>query len=85
MRSARSLVLVICLACPFLSACKDGGGGGASCDKVVDHVLSLMPEDAKKDADKKELIGKCEKEATDAERKCVLEAKTMDALMACEK
>jgi len=62
------------------------GGSDASCDKVVDHTLSLLPAEIKGQmGDKKDLVAQCEKQTTKEERKCALEAKSMEDLMKCKK
>ena len=76
------LGLVLASAVALGSAgCK---GDEASCDKVVDHTLSIMPaefaEQAKKD--REGMLKKCE-EASVEERKCALKAKDLQALGAC--
>lgn len=76
---ASGLVLVSSLA---TFAC---GGKEPTCENVVDHTLGLMPAEFKKQmGDKKVLIEQCEKETTEEQRKCALEAKDMEALMKCK-
>lgn len=64
-----------------LTACKDD----ASCDKVVDHTLGLLPAEMKAAlGDKAAMIKQCEG-ASKAARSCALAAKSMDDLMKCPK
>ena len=58
--------------------CKDD----ASCDAVVDHTLSLMPAEFKENADKKDMIAKCEKMPVEV-RTCALQADQLEAMAAC--
>ena len=62
------------------------GGGDASCDKVVDHTIGLMPKEIVDQlGDKKQLIEQCEKKMSKEERKCALSAKSMEDMMKCKK
>lgn len=62
-------------------------GDDASCDKVVDHTLKLMPPELKAQmgGDKKALIDQCKAKTSEAERKCALKADSMEDLMKCRK
>jgi len=61
-----------------------GGGDDASCDKVVDHTLTIMPKElAGQLGDKKDLVKQCEKKMSKEERKCALGAKSMEDMMKC--
>ena len=67
-----------------LAAC--GGDDGPTCDKVVDHTMSLLPAELKANmGDKKQLIEQCKKETSKEERACALKAKSMPDLMKCKK
>ena len=69
--------------CLTAAAC---GGDDASCEKVVDHTLSLLPAEMKGQmGDKKPMIQRCEKESTPEQRKCVLGAKSMEDVVKCPK
>lgn len=62
------------------------GGDDASCDKVVDHTLSLLPAEMKGQlGDKKVMVQRCEKESSPEQRKCVMGAKSMEDVMKCSK
>ena len=81
----RNLVAILFgLTLALNSAC---GSDDASCEKVVDHTLSLMPAELKAQmgSDKKPLIEQCEKKTSKEERKCALDAKSMEDLMKCKK
>lgn len=61
-----------------------GGGDDASCGKVVDHTLKLMPKElAGQLGDKKDLVKQCEKKMSKEERTCALAAKSMEDMMKC--
>lgn len=80
---ATSILLATTIA---LSAGAAGcsGGDDASCDKVVDHTLGLMPKElAAELGNKKDLVQQCEKKMSKEERKCALSAKSMDEMMKC--
>lgn len=63
-------------------ACK---GDKASCDKVVEHTLSLIPDGMKGQLpDKSKMIEKCEAQP-EAVRKCALAAESLADLTACSK
>jgi hypothetical protein len=79
----RNLVAIVFgLSLALTAAC---GGDDASCEKVVDHTLSLMPDDMKAQlgSDKKPLIEQCEKKTSKEERKCALDAKSLEDLAKC--
>jgi hypothetical protein len=79
----RTIILSSVLALSLLTAAC-GDDDDASCAKVVDHTISLVPEEFKSQmGDKKEMIEKCEKESTPEARECALKAKTMEDLMQC--
>ena len=60
-----------------------GGGDSDSCDKVVDHTLTLIPAELKDQmGSKKEMVAKCEEQPKDS-RKCAMAAKNMEDLMGC--
>lgn len=73
-------VLFSLLACAALATgCKDD----ASCDKVVDHIQSLMPDELKSQmGDKKTMIARCEEQPAEA-RTCALAAKDFAGVAAC--
>lgn len=85
MRSIINILVVITFAlslAAFSTAC-GGKGDDASCSKVVDHTLTLIPDEFKNQGDSKEdMIAKCEKQPKEA-RKCALDAKNMEDLMGC--
>ncbi len=62
------------------------GDDDASCEKVVDHTLKIMPPELAKQmgSDKKPLIEKCEKDMSKEQRACVLKAVDMEAMMKCK-
>lgn len=72
------------LALSLMTAACGGDDEGASCAKVVDHTLTLVPAElAEQMGSKDELIKSCE-ERTDVEgRECALKAKTMEDLSKC--
>ena len=65
-----------------LPACGKGGGG-SSCDDLVDHIQDIsgvkIPDDAKPGA-----LAKCEKMKPE-ERDCAFKASDLAGLMACRK
>lgn len=76
--TALSLLALAALA----PACK---GDEASCDKVVEHTLSLIPDGMKGQLpDKSKMIEKC-KEQPEAVRKCAMAAESFADLAACSK
>jgi hypothetical protein len=85
MRSIINILVVITFAlslAAFTSAC-GSKGDDASCEKVVEHTQSLIPEEYKNQGDSKEdMIAKCEKQPKE-NRKCALDAKSMEDLMGC--
>jgi hypothetical protein len=66
---------------PLAAGCSKSG---SDCDAVVDHTVSLLPENmqAKIKEGRADAIGKCEKVSPEA-RKCVLAAASMQDLMKC--
>jgi hypothetical protein len=75
--------ILLGLSLSLSAAC---GGDDASCDKVVDHTISLLPAEMKSQmGDKKALVEQCEKKTSKEERKCALGAKSMEDLMKCKK
>lgn len=84
MRTFINAITASVLALSLVTATGCGGDDGATCDKVVDHTLSIMPEEFKSQmGDKKELIAQCEKKTTPEGRECALKAKSMEDLMKC--
>ena len=75
------LTLAIALTLSLSAAC-----GGPSCDKVVDHMMGLLPAEMKPDdAAKTKMVADCEKETNKEQRQCVLDAKDLEAVMKCDK
>lgn len=75
----KTLLCALLTVAALSTGCKDE----ASCEKVVDHTLSLVPDELKAQmGDKKTMIARCEEQPVEA-RKCALEAKDMAALTAC--
>lgn len=79
MNTIKTLLCALLATAALSTGCKDD----ASCDKVVDHTLSLLPAELKSQmGDKKALIARCEEQPVEA-RKCAMAAKDMAALTAC--
>ncbi len=59
-------------------------GTPTSCDDIVDHTASFMPDELKEQVlkDKAKAVAKCEKLSPEA-KKCAAEASSVDDLMKC--
>ncbi len=79
--------MTFALTCTFAAGSLGcGGSDDASCDKVVDHTLEIMPKEiAGQLGDKKDLVKQCETKMSAEERKCALGAKSMEDMMKCRK
>lgn len=57
-----------------------------NCNDVVDHTLSIFPDEIKEkiNKDRDKAIAKCEKLPVE-KRQCILDAKDMAGVMACDK
>ena len=84
----KSIIRVLCVSFSLsLVGGAVGCGDKASCEKVTDHMLSLLPAEAKgqiSDKDKKEAVEKCKKDMTKEQRECAIKAKGFEDLMKCE-
>ena len=77
----KPILIALIASFALTTGCKDD----ASCDKVVDHTLTLVPDEFKAQmGDKKVLIARCEEQPVEA-RKCALAAKSFEQLSACGK
>jgi hypothetical protein len=63
-----------------LAAC----GGKASCDKVVEKTVSLLPAELTAKMDTKDMVAKCEKELSPEQRECIVKAATMEDAASCQ-
>lgn len=81
----RKLTAALALALPLVLGSAACNKDDASCEAVVDHTLSLLPAEWKAQADEADMIAKCEKETTEAQRRCAVAAESMEALAACKK
>jgi len=78
MRKTMMILLSLSLA---TAACKKKE---ASCGDIVDHTMSLMPEELRANIKKDDAVAKCEKLSPES-RQCAADAKTLDDLMKCPK
>jgi hypothetical protein len=73
-------IILSALVSVSLLGCKKG----SPCEQVVDHTLSLMPDELKSKLPKDDAIAKCEKLSPEA-RQCALDASSLEDLMKCPK
>jgi hypothetical protein len=75
----KTLLFALIAVAALSTGCKDD----TSCDKVVDHTLSILPDELKGQmGDKKTLIARCEEQPVEV-RECALAAEDLAALTAC--
>ncbi len=79
-----SLVLALALTAATLTGCSSKD---ASCDKVVDHTLELMPKEmaAAVGSNRDAMVKQCKDKLSKAERNCAASAKSMEDLQKCKR
>lgn len=74
---------ILIVASLFTATACSKDEGGASCDKVVDHQISVFELPTPSAEERKGMLAKCEQIPAPS-RECLLKASTLEAVMACK-